>query len=494
MKLRNLFIILSAVLLLFSCRKAEVREPAIKVVSSSLHASPAGGVVKAVVKAAGRIDLECEAPWCECEIVSDTLSVLCLPNNTISERFAIITLRCNGDKVDLSLSQDGQYSNLLNIPSTVVTGCNAVKLSYDISTNVGLSAKSDQSGWCRVGVSSTMVMITLTENPDMEARDCNVEFYTASKTVKVKVHQKGRFVLDCDKPLVFPKIGGDFKCEFYSAEPYTVSTDDEWVKYEVVGDSLKVYAERNPELAAMSSKLTVTTESGYSKSIDVTQKLLPGDYLGSFDFCFRSGWDENYQIYEYAVEAEWDEERSEIGFDLVSYYLRFQYDPSDGFLYLHPQLAYVSKTNPYNTWLGIVGTQMLPDGTPDPTYVWPNPEIKDWTNYYEEGGTFDTRYRMLFQFKENSLDTLSLTHIPGSDFPLYNARLGEDGNYHVEYGNPEYFLKDCYGFRLGLFHVYYNSMDDDRIDPVYVPGNHYPVEYRVDQHLPMYGPITLVRK
>lgn len=492
-KIRHIIFAAIALLGLASCRKQQEKFPAIRVVSSELHVGPQGGVCKAVVKADGPFEALCDEDWCEIEINADTLSVLCLPNNTISERFATITLRCNADKTDLSVSQDGQYSNLLGIPSLIVVGCSDAKLSYDITSNVNLSASTDHSEWCRVGVSRSAVMLTLSANPSMDARDCNVVFSTAAKKVPVRVHQKGRFVLDCDHPLVFPKTGGEFKCEFYSAEPYEIVVDDEWVKYEVAGDSLRVYTEKNAELSAMNSRLTVTTESGYTKSIDLSQKLLPQDYTGSFDFCFRSGWMENNQIYEYAVEAQWDEDRSEIVFDLVSYVLHFQYDPTDGFLYLHPQLAYESKTQPYNTWLSIVGTQMLADGTPDPSYLWPNPEITDWTNYYAEGSTFDTRYRVLFKWDEGSLDRMCMTHIAQADFPIYNPSYS-GGEYHLEYGNPDYYIKDCYGFRLALNHVYYNSLEDERINPTYVPGNHYPKEFRVDEHLPMYGPITLVRK
>ncbi|MCQ2163067.1 MAG: hypothetical protein MJY86_07290 [Bacteroidales bacterium] len=493
-QIRHRLIVLLAALLPFTgCTKEEEVVKAIEIVKSELHAGPEGGLCNAIVKAIDTFQAEVDADWCELEIKGDTLEVLCLPNHTVSERTAVITLSCLGETTHLAVSQDGQYASLLNIPENVTVGCGDIRLQYEITSNVSVSVRTDGSSWIRAGVSSTMVMVTLSANPDMEARDCQVIFSTSSKEVVLNIHQKGRFVLDCSEPVVFPKRGGEFSCEFYSAEPYTITSSQEWVKVGVEGDMLHISAAEEADLSPATAILTITTQSGYSRTIEVSQRLLPADYVGPFDFCFRSSWEGDDKMYEYAVDAEWDEEAGQIIFDLVSYVLRFDYDPADGQLYLRPQRAYVSRTQPYDTWLGIIGTGMLSDGSPDPSMIWPNETVTDWTNYYKEGTTFDRSARMLFKWDEGGLDRMTMTHCAESDFAIYRGR-EEGGKWYNEYGNPAYKVEDCYGFRLGLHHVYYNSMDDDRIDPDYMAFNHFPEEYRVDEHVSMYGPITLVRK
>ncbi|MCQ2114746.1 MAG: hypothetical protein MJZ07_00915 [Bacteroidales bacterium] len=489
----SLILLLAALLAFLGCKKEEVAVKAIEIVRSELHAGPNGGVCTAVFKAKGAVEVDVNADWCEAEIKGDTLEVLCLPNRSISERTAVITLSCMGESTHLALNQDGQYASLMNIPENVTIGCGDVRLQYDITTNVSVSVKTDGSSWIRAGVSSNMVMVTVSANPEMDARDCEVTFATSSKEVVMKIHQKGRFVLDCNAPVVFPKRGGEFSCEFYSAEPYTITSTGEWVKVSVEGDVLHICADEDPKLDPASATLVITTESGYSRSIDVSQKLLPADYVGPFDFCFRSSWEGDDKMYEYAVDAVWDEETGQIVFDLVSYVLRFDFDETDGQLYLSPQRAYVSRTQPYDTWLGIIGTAMLADGSPDPSMIWTNPTVTDWTNYYKEGASFDKSHRVLFKWEEGGLSKMVMTHCAESDFAIYKGR-EQGGRWYDEYGNPDYKVEDCYGFRLGLHHVYYNSMEDERIDPHYMAFNHFPDEYRVDEHVSMYGPITLVRK
>lgn len=493
-QIRHSLIALLALVLAFTgCTKESVSVKAIEIVSSSLHAGPNGGVCTAEFKALGEVQAEVDADWCDIEVKENILEVLCLPNRTVSERTAVITLSCMGESTHLALSQDGQYASLQEIPESVTISCNDNRLQYGIATNVNVRVKTENNSWCRVGVNSEMVLITIAANPDMEARDCEVVFSTDSKEAVLKIHQKGRFVLANDSPVVFPKHGGEYSCEFYSAEPYTITSTQEWVKVSVEGDTLHISADEDADLTPAAATLTITTESGYSRSIEVSQRLLPADYIGPFDFCFRSSWEGDDKLYEYAVDAEWDEEAGQIIFDLVSYVLRFDFDESDGQLYLSPQRAYVSKTQPYDTWLGIIGTALLPDGGPDPSMIWPNPTVDDWTNYYKEGTSFDRKHRVLFKWDEGSLSKMTMTHCAESDFAIYKGR-EENGRWYNEYGNPAYKVEDCYGFRLGLHHVYYNSMDDDRIDPDYMAFNHFPDEYRIDEHVSMYGPITLVRK
>lgn len=485
---------MAAALALAGCVKPDDghKVKAIEIVSSELHTGPQGGLCKAVFRATGAVEAEVDADWCETDIKGDTLEVLCLPNRTVSERTAVVTLSCMGTSTHLAVSQDGQYASLLNIPEYVTIGCGDVRLQYDITTNVNVSVTTDGSSWCRAGVSSDMAMVTIAANPGMEARDCQVTFATSSKEVVMTIHQKGRFVLDCSEPVVFPKRGGEFSCEFYSAESYTITCTQPWVKVAVEGDVLHISADEDAVLSPSEAVLTITTESGYSRSIEVAQKLLPADYVGPFDFCFRSSWEGDDKMYEYAVDAVWDEQAGQIVFDLVSYVLRFDYDPTDGQLYLRPQRAYVSRTQPYDTWLGIIGTGMVAGG-PDPSMIWPNPTVDDWTNYYKEGTSFDRNNRMLFRWDEGGLSRMTMTHCAESDFAIYKGR-EQDGRWYDEYGNPAYKVEDCYGFRLGLHHVYYNSMEDERIDPNYMAFNHFPDEYRIDEHVSMYGPITLVRK
>lgn len=493
-QIRHRLLAALAVLLLFAgCQKESHAVKTIEIVKSELHAGPNGGICTAVFKAQGQVEAEVNADWCEAEIKGDTLVVLCLANRSVSERSAVVTLSCKGKSTHLAVSQDGQYSSLLNIPLYVTIGCDNARLQYDITSNVPVSVKTDGNNWCRVGVGSDMVMLTVSANPEMEARDCQVTFYTGSKTVVMTIHQKGRFVLDCDAPVIFPKHGGEFSCEFYSAEPYEITSTQPWVKVAVEGDTLYISADEDPVLTPSQATLTITTQSGYSRSIEVSQKLIPEDYVGPFDFCFRSSWEGDDKMYEYAVDAQWDEQAGQIVFDLVSYVLRFDFDPTDGQLYLSPQRAYVSRTQPYDTWLGIIGTGMLSDGSPDPSMIWTNPTVTDWTNYYKEGATFDKSKRMLFRWDEGGLSKMTMTHCADSDFPIYKGR-EQGGKWYDEYGNPDYKVEDCYGFRLGLHHVYYNTMEDERINPNYMAFNHFPDEYRIDEHLSMFGPITLVRK
>lgn len=487
-----------AALLLLSvalaCTEPMEPEKPFAVVENHLHAGADGGLCHAIMSTEG-FTASTGAGWCELFVNGDTLEAYCLPNNTISERHAVLELTHSGKTIEVALSQDGQYANFLAIPEKLIANYADNQFQYSITTNVGLKVVSDHPEWCRAGISSSMVMISLSANPDLEPRDCKVTFSTDSKSAVVNVHQRGRFVMDCADTLVFPKIGGESTFEFYSADACDISIDGQWISCKVEGDVMKVSVPKTADLKPALGSITVKTASGHARKVFVSQKLLPKDYVGSFDFCFRSAWKtEKNQIYEYAVEAEWDEEAGQIVFDLVSYVLRFDYDPADGFLYLKPQRAYVAKNSPYDTWLGIVGTAKGSDGKPLPEYVDADPEITDWVSYFFEGETFDPSFRMLFKWDEGSLDRMCLTRCAESDFPIYRGQENADGTFTNRYGDKDFFVEECYAFRLGLFHVFYNSMDDERIDPDYMAFNHFPTTYRISENVEMYGPITLLRK
>ena len=467
---------------------------AISVVSSSLDVDPEGGVATAEFSASKPLSAVSAQEWCTTSVDGMTVTMSCTANPSLSERHCVVTVSNEDALQRLVVTQRGQYTSFVNMPSVFKATCSATRVFYDVPTNVAVKAESSEPSWCHVAVTDQTGMIWVTENPDLDSRRCKAVFSTDSKSFEVEVVQSGRFVLDLPSEVEFAKLGGSIAGEFSSAESYTVECSSEWLQYSIEADSLRISAPADSVPEPRNAALTIKTSSGHSRTIEVTQKLLPSDYLGSWDYSFQSAWgSESTGLSTYAVEPVWDKENGQIVMDLVSYTLRFDYNEADGLLYFSPQKAYSSSRYTYDTWVGIVGTNLLDDGSADPSQSDPDPAWPDVENYWQTGVTFDPAFSLVFDWSGDGLGRLVLSHCTKSDFPVYKGvETSEQGVYEDRYGDPSCLLRRCYGFRVALFRVFYDQ--EERVAPHYMAYNYHPAAYHYAQHVDMYGPVTLERK
>ncbi len=149
--------------------------------------------------------------------------------------------------------------------------------------------------WCTVSVQGNTVNVSVTDYAEIASRNALVTITSGARTVDVPVHQNG--VLFATKaPSV---ISTDYSAQKFEYEVKTnmtvdLTTSDDWIKAEIVGDNLVITLSEN----TTGAKRTGTVSYSYgvtSGEIQITQIDFSVDILGDYELWYSKS----------ATSAQW---------------------------------------------------------------------------------------------------------------------------------------------------------------------------------------------
>ena len=274
----------------------------ISIVETNLIIPAAGGRGYVVVESKETVSAatQQEQEWCSIEIVADTIFVAAIPNISIIGRNAVVAISSSAAVIYVTFSQDGQQTDISSLPDRIDCLFDGTTATYTISSNVEVETLSSQPDWAHISVDDNIVTILVDKTLELDDRTCTLTVKTENKMQTILITQVGRFKLSATTAL-FPKTGSTQEFSLVSADDVTLILEDtSWCRatYDDSTYLLTVTCDKFVGTdRGRDNKLTIRTSIGNTKTIDITQELTYGDYIGSWLMEFR--WTDDYDTYDH---------------------------------------------------------------------------------------------------------------------------------------------------------------------------------------------------